>query len=581
MTDPEANDERLTPEALSGPVIDRRTTMSLLAATGMGALAGCTGSGGDGGDGGSGDGGDGSDGSSDGSSGNGSDGGSSTEEPTETPAEEEMGGELTAGWFTGSVEVLDPPYISVGQYFQVAANVFNGLVTLKEDLTVRGDLASDWTVENDGATLAFDLREGVTFHDGSEFTAEDVRYTINRTISQETPAASKLNTLQPVDQGGVEVNGDYSVTLNFEQPMAPALIYLTRGPGRAATIVSQSAIEEMGADQYSVTPVGTGPFKVESHNVGSEIVLSANPEYFETDADGNQLPYLDGVTIRAIPEAATIVNALRSGDIDFANLVPLQNLDQVEEASSVTASIAPGVNWYGLAMNTTRDTFSSVEARLGIAKAIDNEAFVESAYFGNALPDTGPINKATNWVWREDKPADQDYAPDEAEELIQEAGIEGASFSILTPQGNPRPARAMRQLLNQAGFEVDIEQVTSATYWERYENLDYDVTISGSVGDPDPDQSLWNFYRLPDEGGVWNWTDFRDQQVHDLLAEQRTQLDREARKETLHELEDRLISQAPSAYLVHQNDIAAYTDRVSGFTHIPFMRPFERVTVSE
>jgi len=483
--------------------------------------------------------------------------------------------------FTGSIEVLDPPYISVGQYFQVAANVFNGLVTLQQDLTVRGDLASDWTVENDGATLAFDLREGVTFHDGSEFTAEDVRYTIERTITEETPAASKLNTLQPLDQGGVEVTGDYSVTLNFEQPMAPALIYLTRGPGRAATIVSKSAIEEMGADAYSVEPVGTGPFQVESHNVGSELVLSANPDYFETDEDGNQLPYLDGVTIRAIPEAATIVNALRSGDIDFANLVPLQNLDQVKDAGSVTASIAPGVNWYGLAMNTSRDLFSSVEGRLGIAKLIDNEAFVEAAYFGNALPDTGPINKATGWVWRDDKPDDQDYAPEEGQQLVQEAGIEGASFSILVAQGDTRPAEAMRQQLNEAGFSVDIEQVTSATYWERYENLDYDVTIAGSVGDPDPDQSLWNFYRLPDEGGVWNWTDFRDQQVHELLAEQRTQLDREARRETLHELEDRLIAQAPSAYLIHQNDIAAYTDRVSGFTHIPFMRPFERVTVSE
>jgi peptide/nickel transport system substrate-binding protein len=569
MTDPEDSDERLTPEALSGPVIDRRTTMTLLAGTGMAGLAGCLGGGGDStptpGDG----------------SGDGGDGGGSTEEPTETPAQEEMGGELTAGWFTGSIEVLDPPYISVGQYFQVAANVFNGLVTLQPDLTVRGDLASDWTVENDGATLAFDLREGVTFHDGSEFTAEDVRYTIERTITEETPAASKLNTLQALDEGGVEVTGDYSVTLNFEQPMAPALIYLTRGPGRAATIVSKSAIEEMGADAYSVEPVGTGPFQVESHNVGSELVLSANPDYFETDEDGNQLPYLDGVTIRAIPEAATIVNALRSGDIDFANLVPLQNLDQVKDAGSVTASIAPGVNWYGLAMNTSRDLFSSVEGRLGIAKLIDNEAFVEAAYFGNALPDTGPINKATGWVWRDDKPDDQDYAPEEGQQLVQEAGIEGASFSILVAQGDTRPAEAMRQQLNEAGFSVDIEQVTSATYWERYENLDYDVTIAGSVGDPDPDQSLWNFYRLPDEGGVWNWTDFRDQQVHELLAEQRTQLDREARRETLHELEDRLIAQAPSAYLIHQNDIAAYTDRVSGFTHIPFMRPFERVTVSE
>jgi peptide/nickel transport system substrate-binding protein len=375
------------------------------------------------------------------------------------------------------------------------------------------------------------------------------------------------------------VDGDYSVTLNFEEPLAPALIYLTRGPGRAATIVSQEAIEEMGREQYAIEPVGTGPFQVTNHEVGSRIELDAYDDYFETDEDGNALPYLDGIDIRPIPEASTIVNALRSGDIDFANLVPLQSLDQVEQASDASLSVAPGVNWYGMAMNQNRDIFSSRKARLGIAKSIDNEAFVETAYFGNALPDTGPINKATNWVWRDDKPDDQDYAPEEGRELIQEAGIEGASFSILVAQGDTRAARAMRQQLNSVGFDVDLEQVTSSTYWERYQNLDYDVTISGSVGDPDPDQSLWNFYRLPDEGGVWNWVNYRDEQAHELLAEQRSQLDRDARRETLQELEDRLIEQVPHAFLVHQNDIAGISESVGGFTHIPFMRSFHTVTL--
>ena len=553
MSNEEPNAE-LTPEALSGPVIDRRTTLTLLSGTAIGGLAGCVGGGGD---------------------------ETATEggESESMPGESMQGGRLTAGWFTGSIDTLDPPYISVGQYFQVAANVFNGLVTLNEDLTVRGDLASDWEVTNEGATIEFDLREGVTFHNGDEFTAADVEYTIRRTIEEEAPAASKLGSLKPVDDDGVVVDGDYSVTLNFEEPLAPALIYLTRGPGRAATIVSKSAIEEMGVDQYAVEPVGTGPFEVANHDVGSKLELDAYDDYFKTDDDGNQLPYLDGVDIEMIPEASTLVSALRSGDIDFANLVPLQSLDQIEGADGVALDQAPGVNWYGFAMNEQKDIFASRKARLGIAKLIDNEKFVETAYFGNALPDTGPINKATNWVWREDKPTDQEYAPEEGQQLVEEAGIDGASFSILVTQGDTREAKAMRQQLNAAGFDVSLEQVTSSTYWERYQNLDYDTTIAGSVGDPDPDQSLWNFYRKPDEGGVWNWVDFNDDEVHRLLAEQRRQLDREARKETLHQLEDRLIEQVPQAYLIHQNDITAVSSSVSGFTHIPFMRMFASMRI--
>jgi peptide/nickel transport system substrate-binding protein len=550
-----SDDQSWSDEELSGPKIDRRTTLSLLSAAGLGGLAGCAG--GDGGD----------EASPTETSGD-------DETPTATPTpppEQDRGGHLQAAWFTGSIDVLDPPYISVGQYFQVAANIFNGLVTLKEDLTVRGDLAKDWTVSNNGATFTFELREGVTFHNGDEFTADDVLYSINRTISEETPAAAKLDTLKPVDGDGVIVQDEYTVQLNFEQALAPALIYLTRGPGRAATIVSQGAIEEMGAEQYKTEPVGTGPFQVASHSVGDSLELEAYDDYFATDMEGNQLPYLDKVTIKPIAEPASIINALKAGDVHFSNLVPLQNVSQVEDAQEVTKLSAPGVNWLGMAMNQNREPFGNKDVRLGIAKSIDNQKYVDTAYFGNALADTGPINKATEWVWREDKPSDQDYAPDEGQQLIEEAGADGASFAILTTKGSLRAAESMKQQLDAAGFDVSIDQVTSSVYWDRYASLDYDVTISGSVGDPDPDQSLWNFYR---KDGPWNWVAFEDDQSHELLADQRRELDRDARRDILQELEDRLIAEVPHAFLSHRNDIAARRNEVNGFVHIPYMRNF-------
>jgi peptide/nickel transport system substrate-binding protein len=541
-------------EALSGPVVDRRTTVELLGAAGMFGLAGFAGR----------------------------VEADQIEASSAIQEQPQTGGRLQAGWFTGSIDNLDPPYISVGIRFQLAANVFNGLVTLEPDLTVRGDLARDWTVSDDGTTFTFDLREGVTFHNGAEFTAEDVRYTIDRTISEETPAAGKLETLEPVDESGVVVQDDYTVELNWQQPMAPALIYLTRGPGRAATIVSRDAIEEMGQEQYAITPVGTGPFEVTEHEVGSHITLDAYDDYFETDENGNQLPYLDGIDVRPIPEPATLVNALRSGDVDFVNEVPLQNVDRVEEAGNVELLTAPGVNWIGFSMNQQREPFDSETARLGIAKSIDREAFVETAFFGNAIPDTGPINKATEWVWREDKPTDQDYNPKEGQRLLEEAGAANASFSILAAEGDTRAARTMRQQLQQAGLDVQVDQVTTSTYWDRFSEAgEYDATIAGSVGDPDPDQSLWNFYRKPDEGGVWNWTFFEDDEVHRLLEEQRRELDRERRKELLRELEDRLIATAPHAYLYHTDDIAARNSNVRGFVHIPFLRNFHGVWLAQ
>ncbi|MEZ3117987.1 ABC transporter substrate-binding protein [Halobaculum sp. MBLA0147] len=556
-------DDDFDSEKLSGPRVSRRTAAGLLAAAGMGGLAGCA-SGGD----------------SSGGTDTPTDGESEQTESTPTP-ENKTGGRLQAAWFTGSIEELDPPYISVGQYFQLASNVFSGLTTLDDDLSIVGDLATDWTVSDDGTQYTFQLRDDVTFHNGAEFSAADVEYTIRRTIEEEAPAASKLSSLQPLDEGGVEVLGDYEVRLNLTDPNAVLLVYLTRGPGRAATIVSQEAIEEMGSDQYSVTPVGTGPFQVSGHEVGSSVTLDAYDDYFETDDDGVQLPYLDGIDVQPIAEPASLVNALRAGDVQFSNLVPLQNLNQIEQDGSTSISRAPGINWLGVAMNQNREPFGSKKARRGIAKSIDSERFVETAFFGNALPDVGVISKGTRWAWREDKPQDQAYAPEEGKQLIEEAGADGASFAILANSGNLRQAKAIRQQLTEAGFDVEIDQVTSSTYWDRYADLDYDVTISGSVVDPDPEQGLWNFYRLPDEGGVWNWVNYQSEEVHEMLAEQRQTTDREERTQVLHDIEDQLIEDAPHAYLSHEDDIAGIRSEVGGFTHTPGLRNFHRVFLKE
>ncbi|MEF8828683.1 MAG: ABC transporter substrate-binding protein, partial [Haloarcula sp.] len=188
-----ATDNEITSEDLSGPVIDRRTTMKLLTAAGMGSMAGC-----------------------------------STEvetTPTDTAADEtetetetdtatevqtnvKTGGRLQAGWFTGSIDVLDPPKIPVAIYFQITSNVFSGLVTLQRDLTIRGDLATDWEVTNEGATITFQLRDDVKFHNGDDFTADDVAYSIRRTINEELAAAPKLSLLLDPDGEGVVVEDD-------------------------------------------------------------------------------------------------------------------------------------------------------------------------------------------------------------------------------------------------------------------------------------------------------------------------------------------------------------------------------------
>ncbi|MFC5136104.1 MULTISPECIES: ABC transporter substrate-binding protein [Haloferacaceae] len=550
---------------LEGPKVDRRTAVKVFGAAGMGALAGCAGEGG--GDEGSGGDGSGDDGSGDGSGGS-----------------DRYGGRLQAAWWTGDISNLDPAYISTGIYFQLSVNIFNGLVMANENLEIVPDLATDWTVENDGTRMVFDLRDDVSFHNGDHFTAEDVKYTIERNIEREAPHNLE-NELIAVEDGAVEVIDDYTVALNWEAPLASALALLTTGPGRAATIVNETAFEEMGADAYNLEPVGTGPFQVSNHDTGSEIILDKFDDYFREDEDGNSLPYLDGVDVSLIPEPGTVVNTLQSGDIQFTNLLPLGNISEVEDSPDAGVSSTIGNTWAGVIFNHAREPFDALETRLGIAKAIDNEAFVESAYFNYGVANPGVFSPSPEWIWREpeEKPDDQAYAPEEARELLEESGAMDTTISILANPENLRASRVLNQQLNAVGLDSEVEQVTSATFWERFDyDGDFDILLSGSVDKPDPEESVWNFFRLPEEDGVWNWAQYRNQEVHDLLGEQRRQIDQEERRETLWEVEDILIQEAASGFIGHQEDVCGIRNEVNGFVHIPaFVRKFEPVWLDE
>lgn len=535
MVPNDAEIEEISDDELSGPVVNRRTAVRLLGAVGLTGMAGYT-----------------------------------EQKPTGKAGgdvanqEPQQGGRLKAGFFTGSVDKLDPRWTDITHEVQIIGNIFNGLVEATPELEIVGDIAKDWTVENK-TSYTFNLREGVKFHNGVECTAADFEFTIRSIIEQDTPLKTKLEPLKPIDEGGVNVVDDYTLEMNLKYPYAAFLAALCRVDGRASTVVSKDAIEEMGSEQYNVAPVGTGPFKVADHEPGSHITLDAFEDYFESDSDGNQLPYLDGIDISPIPEASQMVNALRSGDIQFANLIPQQNLSTARDAQNITIKSGPGAGWSGLGFNLEREPFSSRKVRRAIAKAINSEQTVQSAFFGNAHVASGPIAPSHSWVFREEKPDDQAYDPEAAKRLLNEAGADGASFSILTRPTTLRIAKSFRQQLQAVGLNVDIEQVTASTYWERERARDYDVTPIGNGEDLDPDPAMYLFFVPQDKGGSLNDTGYSNEQVTELMNQQRQTIDREERKGLLHEAEDIIISDAPYVFTHHPKQYVGLQEEVQNY----------------
>ena len=165
----------------------------------------------------------------------------------------QTGGRLSVGWNVGEFEQIDPHFSVLTFSTQLIGNFFSGLFEIQPDFSPQGDLATDWDVQDGGEAITFDLVEDATFHNGDDFLAEDVEFSIRRVIEEETPHANKFQTLEVVDDGGVVVESDYHVTLNFSEPFAPILVYLTPDLGNAGAIASERALEEVGLEREVAT----------------------------------------------------------------------------------------------------------------------------------------------------------------------------------------------------------------------------------------------------------------------------------------------------------------------------------------
>ncbi|MEJ2292915.1 MAG: ABC transporter substrate-binding protein, partial [Deinococcales bacterium] len=362
------------------------------------------------------------------------------------------GGHLKAGWAgVGEIRTLDPAQINQVLEFQIASNVLSGLTHINPKLVAEGDLAEDWTVSDDGLHYTFKLRQGVTFHNGDPFTADDVIYTFNR--SKDPNQSIQSSVLEGVDS--VDKVDDHTVRFNLKAPQASFLVkVLERSSGRAMAIVNKRAIEEMGTSDYGLKPVGTGPFKVTAHQLGQGVELAKFENYYDASR-----PKLDRVTITPIVEPEPLAAAIEAGDIQIigGNPVAPELVDRFVANPDLVVSQIPGPGFQSLWLNPWRDymkvtdfnkPFSELAkekgfmVRLAIAKAFDRADFIKRALFGRGVPAFGTINPAMGYFYDDaiDGTSEQRFDMAAAKKLLADAGYpDGKGFPTvklaITPAG--------------------------------------------------------------------------------------------------------------------------------------------------
>ncbi|HYH12404.1 MAG TPA: ABC transporter substrate-binding protein, partial [Thermomicrobiales bacterium] len=334
--------------------------------------------------------------------------------------------------------------------------------------------------------------------------------------------------------------------------------------------ISQRAVEELGDEQFGMAPVGCGPFMIdpETVEVGGGFDLLAFDDWY-----GGR-PHLDKVIVQLVAEPSTLVSALEAGDVDMVDILPLIGYEQIAAIDDITMVEAAGTNWYGLTMNYNRPPWDNPDARMAVAKAIDNEDLINKAFFGNGTPSVGPLAPAFGWVYIPPEEVDnpQAFNLDEARQLAETAGLDGVQVNLIGSPDDQRETEVLRSHLAEIGLDVQIEQMQTNAYVERRTAGEFDMTLLGSVVDADPDDGVWNYFHST---GPSNPIGYNNAEADRLVDGQRETADQEERTQLLQELQTLVAGEAVYKFLHHLPDVTAFYSYVQGYLPVPEQRYLE------
>ncbi|GEP53639.1 ABC transporter substrate-binding protein [Reyranella soli] len=467
--------------------------------------------------------------------------------------------DLRVGVWGGEFGNLSPVIRFDIQGGLVLYNIFDGLV--KTDFakrTIEPSLALEWT-NPDPLTWRIKLREGVKWQKGfGEFTAEDVVYCWNFHI--ESKSFQVGTALFPVDS--VKADGKYVVEVKTKLPFG-AFPGVTMGYG--GTIISAKAHKEMGNQAYSATPVGNGPFQIESKR-GTEITLVKNPDYWQPG-----LPKLDKIVYRAIPDSTTRLQALLKNELDFVTHPDPKELAQVRKNTNFVVNSTPGWEWdfqqFNLKNSKPDAPFRNKLVRQAISYAIDREAIVKEIYYGEALATDNQI-PAGYLGYRGPMlkyPKNGDLK--KAKELMAQAGVKGYEVEVITSDKDwlRKELELVAAMVSQIGITYKLKNMDMGGYnnlWlnQRYDQVLEDITLVA----PDPDATCWWFLH-----GKGNASGYDLPLMDGMLDGARSELDQGKREGLYHKIVDHTLEECPLIYHCNTNNIQVFNKNVKGFVPTP------------
>jgi peptide/nickel transport system substrate-binding protein len=442
-------------------------------------------------------------------------------------------------------------------------------------------LAISWKVSKDGRQISFRLRSGISFSDGTPFSAEDVAYTIQQLMDPalHSPTGDAFRS----GAGNVEtkVISPSQISIRFPAPVAG----LDRLFDQVAILSQRSPKKEMAV---------LGPFMVADYKPGSSVLLKRNPNYWKTDEQGRRLPYLDSIQLDIQKNRDVEMLRFMRGELDLINSLDSEYFDKLVATSpQLVHDAGPSLDseqlWFNEVAKSPipdykKNWFRSTNFRRAISGAINREDLSRVVFHGHAQPAAGPFSPA-NKFWFNSKLKPQTYSPDAALKELQGEGFRMENgtlkdkngnevvFSIITNSGNQsreRMAVLIQDDLQKIGIHVNVVTLDQLSLIERMtQTFDYEAILLGLTNvDLDPNGEM-NVWLSSSENHQWNpqqktpetaW----EAEIDQLMRAQASSSDVKKRKEAFDRVQEIVVEQEPFIFLINRNSLSAVSTAVHG-----------------
>lgn len=515
-------------------------------------------------------------------------GGSKTSDTTESSAagaESESAAEVkgvdvdTTGYLVAALnaDIQTADVQKTSKDYEVPFNIFDRLVDVEVDADgnskIVPSLAESWDISDDGLEYTFHLRQGVKFHNGNDFTAEDVAYTFHRLLTVEGGVNTEfIDQIKGADEllagetdtlEGVEVVDDYTIKVTLKEPFAGFLASIS-SPG--VSIYDSEATEAAG-DQVGMDPavtVGTGPFEFASWSFNNQLVLTRNEDYWK---GASELP---GVVIKIIPDTETQSMMFESGELDILDLdYAADSVDRFTETYPDQIVQGPRVGIVYFTMNFNKEPFQDVRVRKAVQMSIDRQAILDALYGGRGQVEQGIFPHGL--IGFNPDQEEIKYDPEAAKALLAEAGYaDGFDMEIAADSSASDTMTMALEIVSdqlaEVGINAEIKNYDESTWLETRKSGELGSFMSTWSADyNDPDNFIYTFFGNEEKTKIRS-INYPDTEVMERVAKARTIVNEDERLAEYKALEEKIVHEdAAWVPMFSRLHLFAVSKRVQGF----------------